>query len=253
MPRITPAGCMARALLCIAVLALVADAFAARPAETLSAGARVGVVNLLDPELTHYHGARQVQDGFLNTYTVDWPLSAMLLAAVAPRLTRLGLAPLAVEAGTDLRRARETCFLDAALAKGLPKSCAALYAQFASAQHLDALIVLGPGRNDSAHAGGTRRRELPEYLRGWCFVSAEGTAPPVLLNLSELLLIGVTPRGGALLGRAWGGNGHSWSGYQAPPDLKAIPAAQLEQLRALFAAMLNEQADALLTQLQVTR
>src|SRR2546430_13682002 len=56
---------------------------------------------------------------------------------------------------------------------------------------------LGPGRNDSAH--GDRRRQLPEYLRGWCFVTAargeEDTAdkPPVLLDLTELLLIGPAP------------------------------------------------------------
>jgi len=140
----------------------------------LSAGARVGVVSLLDAEVTHFHASRRLQNSFLKTYTVSWPVSAMLLAAVQGGLTQRGLVALPLGASEELSRARENCFLDAELAKGLPQPCAAPFAKLAAAQHVDALIVLGPGRNDPAHAGGARHRELPEYLRGWCFVSGEG-------------------------------------------------------------------------------
>lgn len=245
----------ARALLCLVALLTAAAAPAARAPDSLALppGTRVGVVNLLDPEVTHFHAARQVQDSFLKTYSMDWPVSALLLAAVADRLKLLGLSTVAVEASDELRRAREPCFLNAALAKGLPKDCARLYAQLGAAQQLGALIILGPGRNDGAHAAGTRHRELPEYLRGWCFVTGQGGAgeAPTLLSLTELLLIGVTPGGAELAARQWGGNGHKWSGYQAPPDLKAFSDAQLQQLRPLYAAMLKEQADAVLMHLAV--
>ena len=243
-----------RAASCLVALLATGVALAAHlPDLALPAGTRVGVVNLLDPEVTHFHAARQVQDSFLKTYTMDWPVGALLLGAVADRLKQLGFSTVTVEASAELRRAREACFLDTAPAKGLAKECARLYAQLGAAQQLGALIVLGPGRNDSAHAGGTRHRELPEYLRGWCFVSGQGGAgeAPTLLSLSELLLIAVAPAGAELAARQWGGNGHSWSGYQAPPDLKDFPQAQLEQLRPLYAAMLKEQADALLTHLRV--
>lgn len=219
----------------------------------LPAGARVGVVSLLDAEVTHFHASRQLQNSFLKTYAVSWPVSAMLLAAVQEGLTQRGLLALPLGAGEELSRARENCFLDAELAQGLPKPCAALFAKLAAAQHVDALIVLGPGRNDPTHAGGARHRELPEYLRGWCFVSGEGSAAPTLLSLTELLLIGVGPAGVQLADRQWGGDGQSWTGYQAPADLKALSAQQLDQLRPLFAAMLQRQADALLAHLQVSR
>ena len=101
---------------------------------------------------------------------------------------------MALEAGEDLHRAREDCFLNASLVKSVPKECARLYAQLAGEQHVDALIVLGPGLNNGDHAGGTRHRDLPEYLRGWCFVTGADEVPS-LLNLSELLLIGVNPQG----------------------------------------------------------
>ena len=108
------------------------------PALVLPAGARVGVVNLLDPEVTHFHASRQIENSFLKTYTVNWSVSAMLLAAVKDRLGQLGLTAVPVAAGDALRRARESCFLDAALAKGLPKECGQLYAQLAAAQNLQA-------------------------------------------------------------------------------------------------------------------
>jgi hypothetical protein len=226
----------------------------------LAAGARVAVVNLLDAEVTHFHASRQLQNSFLKTYTVNWPVSAMLMEALREPLTQMGLVPVAAGATEALSRAREACFLNATLAKGLPKTCGPLFAQLATAEHLDAIIVLGPGRNDSAHSGGARRRELPEYLRGWCFVSEvrnelrAADNAPALLDLTELLLIGLSAEGAQLNAREWGGaEMQTWTGFKAPPDLKDIPDQQLSQLQPLFAAMLKQQAGGLLGHLQVTR
>ena len=244
------------AALCAALLgAMPVTVPAARPAPVLAlpAGARVGVVNLLDPEVTHFHASRQIENSFLKTYTVNWSVSAMLLTAVKDRLGQLGLTPVPVAAGDALRRARENCFLDAALAKGLPKECAALYAQLAASSGLSAIIALGPGRNDSAHAGGARHKDLPEYLRGWCFVTGGPDPQPVLLDMTELLLVAVQGSKAELIGRAWGGDGKNWTGYQAPPDLKAFPEQQLNQLQPFYGAMLKQQADTALAALQVAR
>ena len=220
----------------------------------LAPGAHVGVLNLLDAEVTQFHASHRVQDSFLKTYTVSWPLTGVLMEALREHVTGLGLVPVAVSASDALRHARETCFLNASLAKSLPKGCGALFAQLAGAEHVDALIVLGPGLNDATHAGSNRRRDLPEYLRGWCFVSEEGSTAPALLNLSELLLIRVKGESAELAARAWGGDAQAnWSGYKAPADPKDPPAAQLEELQPLFAAMLKVQAASLLARLQVVR
>ncbi|MBV8878174.1 MAG: hypothetical protein JO158_10715 [Gammaproteobacteria bacterium] len=219
------------------------------PSLALPAGARVGIVNLLDPEVTHFHASRQIENSFLKTYTVSWPVSAMLLAAVKDRLGELGLTPVTLAASDAMRRARESCFLDAALARGLPKECGPLYAQLAASQSVNALIVLGPGRNDAAHAGATRHKDLPEYLRGWCFVTGGADPAPTLLDMTELLLIGVSGSQAQLIGRGWGGEGKSWSGYRPPPDLKAFPEQQLDQLQPFYAAMLKLQADSALAPL----
>ena len=245
-----------RAALCAALIGLAPVALeAAHPPATLAlpAGARVGVVNLLDPEVTHFHESRQIENSFLKTYTVTWPVSAMLLGVVKDRLSQLGLAAVPLAPSDALRRARENCFLDASLAKGLPKECGPLYAQLAASQGLSAIIVLGPGRNDSAHAGSSRHRDLPEYLRGWCFVTGGPEPLPVLLDMTELLLVGVNGSQAQLIARARGGDGKSWAGYRAPPDLKAFSGPQLDQLQPLYGAMLKQQADSALVPLQVAR
>src|ERR1700681_1816653 len=104
---------------------------------------------LLDAEVTHFHASRRLENSFLKTYTVDWPVNGMLMEALRERLTQMGLVPVAAAATEPLRRAREACFLNAALAKGLPKACGPLFVQLAAAEHVDAIIVMGPGLNDS--------------------------------------------------------------------------------------------------------
>jgi hypothetical protein len=232
--------------LLLALSATAAPAASAPAPLALAAGARVGVVSLLDAEVTHYHSAARVQDSFLKTQAVPWSVSAMLLEAVREPLTRLGLTPVPLAPGETLSRAREACFLDANLQKPLPKDCATAYARLAADEHLAALIVLGPGLNDSNHAQGTRRKELPDYLRGWCVVSGSGAAP-VLLNLTELLLISVTSGGAQLDARTWGGTfTQSWTGFVAAADPQSLTAAQLEQLQPLFAGLLRQQTQGLL-------
>jgi hypothetical protein len=216
---------------------------------------RVGVINMVDAEVTHFHAAAHLEDSYLKTYPLTWQVAPLLIAAVSNPLSRQGLVVVALAPSDELVRARERCFLNAALARGLPKECAPLYARLAGAQRLSAIIVLGPGRNDAAHAGGARHKELPDYLRGFSFVTGEGGAEglPLLLDLTELLLIRADPDGAELIDREWGGNGSTWTGYHAPPDLKAIPASQLDQLQGLYAAMLQRQGTQLLAHLQVTR
>jgi hypothetical protein len=247
----------AAAIAALLSMQLSGPAPAAEPPAVLAlpAGARVGVVNLLDAELTHYHAAHRLQDSFLKTYAVSWPLHAMLMDAVTERLSQLGLAAVAIAPSEALRRAREECLLNGTPGKGLAKNCGPPFAQLAAAERVEALIVLAPGLNNSAHAGGNRRGDLPQYLRGWCLLSdgVPGSAP-ALLNLTELLLI--APAGGTaqIVAREWGGNQQrGWSSFTAPPDLRNIPAQQLEQLKPLFADMLKAQAAGVLGHLQISQ
>ncbi|MBS0376947.1 MAG: hypothetical protein JSS29_00565 [Proteobacteria bacterium] len=239
-----------------AVATFIAGSLPARaahaPAElTLGAGARIGIVNLVDAELTHYHAARHVQDGFLKTYPLSWSVAAMLAEALRDPLAALGLTGVALVPPESLRRAREACFLNANLEKALPRECVAPYGEVLASQKVQALIVLGPGLNDGTHAGGARRRELPEYLRGWCLASGEGEAQAQALNLTELILVAPGARGAQLLARVYGGSAPE-SPVAAPADPKSPTAQELEALRAVFAGLLARQCAALFAQVRLS-
>jgi hypothetical protein len=219
------------------------------PGAQVVSGERIGVVNLLDAEVTHFHAARSVQDSYLKTYAVGWPVEGMLSEALRTGLGELQLTAVPLAPGAALLRERETCFLDANLEKPLPRACAAAYQELAAREHLAALIVLAPGLNNALHAQSGRRKELPEYLRGWCLASAEGGVP-TLLNLTELVLVAITPKGAVLAGRAWGGGESAPAPSLAPPaDLKALTAAQLDALQPPYAQLLAAQSSLLLRHL----
>jgi hypothetical protein len=222
----------------------------------LRSGARIGLVTVLDAEVTHFHGAAQIMASSLKTQPVPWRPDLILGQALQAPLTALGLVPVPLPPGEVLSGLREECFLEANLTKPLSKPCAAAYAALAAAQHLDAIIILGPGLNNGAHAEGTRRKDLPEYLRGWC-VLTDGRMPasaPTLLNLTEMLLIANTAQGAVLAGRQWGGERTSgWTSFTPQPDPKQLSDAQSEQLQPLFAAMVRTQGQLLIDTVRVAR
>jgi hypothetical protein len=214
----------------------------------LAKGARVGILNLLDPDITHYHLSRDLEKSFLKTQYVGWRIDLMLAGAVRDRVEQMGLVEVPVSPTDALARGREHCFLNSPLAKGLPRECAPPFAQLAAQERLDAIIVLGPGLNDSAH--GRRRKELPEYLRGWGFVTrAEGGARTSLFNMTELLLVGINGEAVTLGGREWGGGYElDWADFDAQPDLKVLPGDVLDKLEPLFSDILRRQSGRLLDQ-----
>jgi hypothetical protein len=238
------------ALLCLLVAAFSCAAHAANFA--IARGARVGIVNLLDPEIADFHDAHLVRDQFLKTRPVTWPVDVMLVNALKDRLAELGLVQVPLAPTPALLRSREVCIVNGS-AKGLSRDCATPFAELAAAERLDVIIVLGPGLNSSQY--GRRRRELPDYLRGWGFATGLQGAPegkPSLFNMTELLLIGVTADGATLRGLEWGGTyEQEWVSFIAPTDAKAVSAQQIDQLQPLFGEILSRQCGRLLEQVDV--
>lgn len=220
----------------------------------LQKSARVGIVNLMDAEVTHFHTSKVLAQSFYKTHTVSWQVDSMLGDAVAGRLSELELVPVAMGAGDALLRNRDELFVNSSVAKGLPRDAARLFAQLAASEHLDALIVLAPGLNNSAQAGGAVRRGLPDYVRGWGFITSDTSEKPSLFNMTQLLLIATTPEGAVLRAREWGGAyAEEWSDYVPPPDLKQFAPEQLDRLQPLYGRILARQADRLLQWITVRR
>jgi hypothetical protein len=222
-------------------------------------GAQIGVVNLMDAEISHYHAARETADNFLKLQPVSWSIDDMLDAAVQDQLKQVGLTAVHIAPTDALLRAREECFVNVPLARGMskgwPKSCAATLLEVASSAGVNALIVLSPGVNNSEHAGSSNHDGLSESLRGWGFFTrgpASTQEKPTLFSETELLMISATPQGATLLARKWGGTlSIQWLSYARPADPKEVTPEQLAELQPLFAAILSRQAKELLDQVHV--
>ena len=241
----------------LALLLALSAPLAAKDATplTLARGARVGVISLLDPEVTHYHAAKAIKDTALHTEPVGWPVANMLTDALKDRAAQMGLVLVPLAVTDELDRSRESCFLNGSFTRSLPKDCVLPFKHLGDAEHVDAVIALAPGLNNGAHAGSTRRKELPEYLRGWGIVTGDESSPdgkPTLFSMTELLLIAPSPEGPVLHAREWGGNyALEWTNFIAPPNIKDIPSQDYNQLQPLFAGILSRQTSRLLDQIQM--
>jgi hypothetical protein len=224
-----------------------------KPPASLPKGTQIGVVNLLDPEIMHYHAAKQI-NSYMKSQAVDWNIDAMLLTALQaqPGAADLTLTP--VPPSDTLIRSRESCFVNAPLVKGLPKNCSAGLVELANSANVSYLIVMAPGLNNADHSDGPRL-QTSSMLRGWGFVTHEFAGAkdkPNLFCEVELLLIGVTPEGATLRAREWGGSyNYQWQAYTVPADPKVFPPEQFEQLQPLFATILARQAKDFMEQVKI--
>jgi hypothetical protein len=237
------------------VVASTASPARERTPAAIAKGSQIGVVNLLKAEVMHYHAAKDSNNSFLKIQPVNWPVDDMLLGALRAQLDPLGLTATTLTPTDALARARESCFVNAALADGLPRKCSPTLAEQASSAGVNYLIVMAPGLNNADHAGSNRSEGVTEMMRGWGFLTRERAGSkdkPALYSEIELLLISISPEGATVRARQWGGIYSSqWQSYTLPPDPKDIPAEQLDELQPLFAAILSRQAKDLLGQVQV--
>ena len=220
----------------------------------LHKGARVGIVNMMDAEITHFHTSKNLTESFFKTHLVNWQIDSMLADAVTQRLTQLELVPVPVGATDALMHDRDENFVNNSVAKGLPRDLARQFAQLAATERLEALVVLAPALNNSSQAaGGAYRKDLPDYLRGWGYVTGDPKARPMLFNMTQVLLIGITPEGAKLQAREWGGPyTDEWPDYVPPADPKRPPLEVLDKLQPLFARLLIKQGGRVMDWITVT-
>jgi hypothetical protein len=239
------------------VLALAAPLVAKEePPLSLPKGARVAVVNLLAAEVQHFHETKSIREAFLKTDNLNWSVPDMLYEALKDPATVIGLTLVPLIPSEELTRVRESCFIESGFNRNLPKDCVVPFNHLLNNEHLQAVIVLSPGLNNSLHAGSARRKELPETLRGWGFGTGEAAAPdgnPSLFNMTEMLLVAPGPEGAALRAHQWGGSFTlEWSNYVPPPDLKTLTSENYAQLQPLFQGLLTRQAARLMEQVKTT-
>ena len=107
MTRVVFAACLLLACSMASPLAVAKD-----PTQLLlHKGARVGIVNMMDAEITHFHTAKVLAESFYKTHLTNWQVDSMLTEAVSPHLTQLELVPVTMGASSGLMRNRDEYFV----------------------------------------------------------------------------------------------------------------------------------------------
>ena len=221
----------------------------------LPVGARVGIIVMMPADVTHYHVGKTPLASFMRTYSLDWPTSEVVDDPLASQLKAAGFEPVLLDPSEPLRRQQRPWIIASRPAPKLPGAAMDEIQRICAEQNLKALIIVAPGPNVNPESvQGNRLRKLPPYLQGWGFSTsddANGTAKPVVFNLTQMLLIGNVGDGVELEFREWGGGYvYDWVNFEAGADLKTLPQTQIDKFRPLISDVMLRQMARLMPHLK---
>jgi hypothetical protein len=238
-----------------ACLVLAATSAWAQGSKFVTPGGRVGVIDLMLPDVTHYHVGRVQTESFLRTYRGEWTTAELVAEPLMGELAKAGFEPVALAPSDRLRREKQGWIVSSPRAVRLPRAMNRELEEMMSAQDLQALIIVAPGPNsDSEPVEGSRMRRLPGYIQGWGFSTSDepgGIEKPVIFNLTQMLLIVRTDDGPRLDFRDWGANYlYEWPNFTPGPDLKALSGEELAKLRPVYLDVMKRQIARVLPRLK---
>ncbi len=236
----------AQAILVAGLLALGGPVFAADPAPPIPAGARIGIIDMMSTDVTHFHVGKQPVNSFMRTYRGSWSLADVIDEPLIWTLTNAGFEPVAVQPSDTLRHQRQAWIVSTNESNKLPRACNDELERIMSAENLVALIIVAAGPNTNPESiEGNRLKKLPAYVQGWGFSTSddpEGTTKPVVFNLTQMLLVQRTPDYTRLGYREWGGGYvYEWSNFSPGTDLKTLPDAEIAKFRPVIADVMKRQ------------
>ena len=212
----------------------------------LPAGARVGIMEMGSTDITHFHVGKTPVQSFMRTYRVSWPVGAVIDDPLAAQLKSAGFEAVFIDPTDPLRHERQAWFVANPQAGKLPRACLEEIGKVLTDEKLSALIIIAPGSNSSPESvQGNRLRKLPSYLQGWGFSTSDepgGTDKPVVFNLTQMVLVRKGEDGAELGLREWGGSYvYEWATFDPGPDLKTLPASEIDKFRAVINDVIQRQ------------
>lgn len=249
---------MSKTKLFLAATLLMLTSSAATAVElplAIPAGGRIGIINLMTPDVTHFHVGETQLKSFLRTYRATWSVAEVIDQPIILSLTTAGLEPVMLDPPEELRREKHDWIISNPQDSKLSRGCRGELERLIQKQRLSALIIVAPGANtDPLPVEGDVLRKLPEYIQGWGFSTSDepdGIAKPAVFNLTQILLIQKTTGGVRLEYRDWGGNHvYEWKDFTPPPDIKKIPETEVAKLEPLITNVMKEQIARFMPHLQ---
>jgi hypothetical protein len=230
-------------------------AAAAELALAIPKGGRIGIIDMVTPDVTHFHIGASPVKSFLRTYRASWSVADVIDEPLIWALTNAGLEPVSLQASDLLRRQKQSWIVSNPTSQKLPRGCLEELDRVINEERLSALIIVAVGPNVSPEAvEGNRLKKLPEYIQGWGFSTSddsEGLTKPVVFNLTQMLLVGKTTDGVRLEHREWGGTYvYEWPNFVPAADMKAMSDADIAKLRPVITDVMKRQIARFMPHLQ---
>jgi hypothetical protein len=241
----------------LAALAVVAgsSAIAEEMPLAIPKGGRIGIIDMMTPDVTHFHVGATPVKSFLRTYRAGWSVADVIDEPLIWSLTNIGLEPVSLQASELLRRQKQSWIMSNPQKTKLARACLEELQRMMTEDNLSALILVAPGPNSNPESvEGNRLKKLPDYIQGWGFSTSDeidGITKPVVFNLTQILVVQKTTDGVRLEHREWGGSYvYEWANFTPPADIKALPEAEVAKLKPVIADVMKRQIARVTPQLQ---
>lgn len=236
-----------RVVLTACLVCLCASAWGADP-PTIPAGARVGILDMVTSDVTHFHIGRAELSNFMRTYRGNWAPADIIDDPLISALTAAGYQPVAVAATDKLREERQSWIVEKPRSSRLPRGCMKELGRIMRQQNLGALIVVAAGANsEPEYVEGDRYSRLPGTVQGLGFSTSDepiGSTKAGVFDFTQFIVVAREDDDQELLLRDWGGNRvYDWPDFAPGEDLKAITDEQIAQLRPVFTDALKNRIE----------
>jgi hypothetical protein len=232
----------------VLVACLVSLCGSAWGAPTIAAGGRVGIIDMVTNDVTHFHIGKSESNSFMRTYRSGWVAADLIDDPLIASLTSAGFQPVALPPSDALRKERQGWLIEKPRQERLARGAMKELARIMTEQELAGLIVVAPGANsEPEYVDGDRYSRLPGSLQGFGFSTSDqpiGTTKAGIFDFTQFLVVAKDGDGAAVVLRDWGGNRvYEWPDFDPGPDPKAMSGDLIAEMRPVIADAMKKRIE----------
>lgn len=233
-----------RIVLVACLFSLCGSAWAA----TIPAGGRVGIIDMVTSDVTHFHIGKNEASSFMRTYRGNWVAADLIDDPLIASLNSAGFQPVSVPVSDTLRKERQSWIVEKPRSDRLPRGCMKELARIMSEQNLVGLIIVAAGANsEPEYVDGDRYSRLPGTLQGFGFSTSDlpiGTTKAGIFDFTQMIVVAKSGDGAELVTRDWGGNRvYDWPNFDPGPNPKQLAPDQIAEVRPVLEDALKKRID----------
>lgn len=219
--------------------------------------ARIGIINLMADDVTHYHIGTTIFNNGLRTYPVDWALREHVTLDVLRAVSQLGYSGVVIPPTQTLTESREKIYGEGGpgLFLGITKTASKELIDVSRTADLDGLVVIATERLNFFMSSGSfmtaKQTTLPDYISDWGVATRAnflGKAKPLVFNASVALLIDVRGDAATLVRVVRGSQDTmEWPDFPWPSKEQPATAETFAGARPIVEGMFSRQVAGVLT------